>query len=194
MSHTTSQTWLSEETREFEAWAKIRDAMVHVSPKSPFTPKSFEEWIDHRLKRTEEDHGRLASQITTRRTSDNGGSSQVLGGKELWDGLALVLAQETIWVPLIRYPTGRRRAPWPSYEELKHEGDDRNKSGYSRFPPLPRDPGNETVNWKQRAPLKQCQLDEVGRPVLATGDDPSQYLESEMLQLLGESLLVELGM
>ncbi|KAK2779753.1 hypothetical protein FQN53_001313 [Emmonsiellopsis sp. PD_33] len=205
MSHTTSQTWLSDEAREFEAWVKIRDAMLHVSPKSPFTPKTFEDWIEHRIKRTEEDHGRLASQITTRRTSNDGGSKkrkrevvvpvgQVLGGKELWDGLALVLADESIWVPLIRYPTGRRRAPWPSYEELKHEGDDRNKSGYSRFPPLPRDPGNETVNWKQRAPLKQCQLDEVGRPVLAAGGVHDEYLESEMLQLLNESLLVELGM
>ncbi|OJD14506.1 hypothetical protein AJ78_05156 [Emergomyces pasteurianus Ep9510] len=198
MSHTASQTWLSNKTKEFEAWGRVRDMMEYVAPKSPFTPKSFEEWIAHRLAWMEEERGRLVSQAITRRVMGSGRSEQnpvslVLGGKELPDGLALILARETIWIPHKGDPSVRNSAPWPSYEELKHEGDDRSKSGYSRFPPLPRRCSNATVNWKQRVPVKQCLFDEVGRPVWEGVSIHTQDLESEMLRFVDSSLLEELG-
>ncbi|EEH20873.1 hypothetical protein PABG_03104 [Paracoccidioides brasiliensis Pb03] len=199
MSYTASQTWLSHETKEFEAWVKVRDSMVRIAPKSPFTPKSFVEWIAHRLARMEEERSRILKQAKTKRTSERGSTEKtfvnpVFGGKELSDGLALVLLRETIWVPLGQYPVTHNIAPWPSHEELKHEGDDRNKSGYSRFPPLPRGPGNETVNWKQRPPLTQCSFDEVGRPRPGVESYKTQYLQSEMVEWIGNALLAELDM
>ncbi|PGH36838.1 hypothetical protein GX50_00295 [[Emmonsia] crescens] len=198
MSHTASQTWVSKKTKEREAWGRVRNMMVYVAPKSPFTPRTFRGWIAHRLAWMEEERGRIVSQAITRRANENGWSEQapvgpVLGGKKLPDGLALVLARETIWVRRRGYPSVRKLAPWPSYEELKHEGDDRSKSGYSRFPPLPRGRGNETVNWKQRAPVKQRRFDEVGRPVLEVRSVHTQYLESEMLKFVDSALLAELG-
>ncbi|OAX83250.1 hypothetical protein ACJ72_02395 [Emergomyces africanus] len=199
MSHTASQTWLSNKTKEFEAWVRVRDMMEYVAPNSPFTPKTFEEWIAHRLAWMEEERGQLISQAITKRMMANGRGEQVpvtpvLGGKELPDGRGLVLARETIWVSQRDYPTVRNWAPWPSYEELKHEGDDRSKSGYSRFPPLPRGRGNDTVNWKQRAPVKQYRFDEVGRPVWELGSIHTQYPESEMHRFVESSLLAELGL
>ncbi|KLJ09257.1 hypothetical protein EMPG_15320 [Blastomyces silverae] len=197
MSHTASQTWLSNETREFEAWARVRNMMVYVAPKSPFTPRTFGAWIAHRLAWMEEEHSRLFRQAL-RRAIESGRCEPVqvgpvFGGKKLPDGLALVLARETIWVPREGYPSVRDLAPWPSYEELKHEGDDRSKSGYCRFPPLPRGRGNETVNWKQRAPVKQYRFDQVGQPELGAGSVRLQYLEGEILTLVGNALLAELG-
>ncbi|EGC43254.1 conserved hypothetical protein [Histoplasma capsulatum var. duboisii H88] len=198
MSHTASHTWLSNETREFEAWARVRDMMVYVAPKSPFTPRTFGAWISHRLAWMEEERGRIFRQAMARQAIEKGWREQVqvgpvLGGKKLPDGLALVLARETIWAPRRGYPSVHSFVPWPSYEELKHEGDDRNKSGYSRFPPLPRGRGNETVNWKQRAPIKQYRFDEVGRPMLETTSVRIQDLEGEILRLVGGALLAELG-
>ncbi|KAL2372791.1 hypothetical protein BDBG_03525 [Blastomyces gilchristii SLH14081] len=197
MSHTASQTWLSTETREFEAWVRVRNTMMYVAPKSPFTPRTFGAWISHRLAWMEEKHSRLLCQAL-RRAIERGRCEPVqvgpvLGGKKLPDGLALVLARETIWVPRRAYPSIRDLAPWPSYEEFKHEGDDRSKSGYCRFPPLPRGHGNETVNWKQRMPVKQHRFDEVGRPALGAGSVRLQYLEGEILRLVGNPLLAELG-
>ncbi|PGG98628.1 hypothetical protein GX51_06713 [Blastomyces parvus] len=198
MSHTVSQTWLSNETREFEAWVRVRNMMVYVAPKSPFTPRTFGAWIAHRLAWMEEERTRLFSQALRKRVMERGlcepaQVDPVLGGKKLPDGLALVLARETIWVPRRGYSSVGDLAPWPSYEELKHEGDDRSRSGYCRFPPLPRGRGNETVNWKQRAPVKQYRFDEVGRPVLGEGSVRLQYLEGEILRLVGNALLAELG-
>ncbi|PGG96772.1 hypothetical protein AJ79_09455 [Helicocarpus griseus UAMH5409] len=201
MSYSASRIWVSREKKEIEAWFKIQKPLQHVAPRSPFVPKTFEDWVAHKATWMGELANR-GNKVVARRAAEIAGRVRrapvglALGGKKLPDGLALVLARGTIWVPLQKggHPGGQKLAPWPSYEELKHEGDDRSKSGYSRFPPLPRDPGNETVNWKQRAPTKQCPFDEVGRPVLAVDGDHEAYLESEMLPLVGSDLLSELGL
>ncbi|PGH27273.1 hypothetical protein AJ80_00983 [Polytolypa hystricis UAMH7299] len=197
MSHTASKTWVSKETKEYEAWTKVRDSVVHISPLSPYIPKSFGEWIALKIAQKEAICSRIARRIATRNeTRDHAAViavSPALGVKELSDNLSLVLARETIWVPVERYPADRLLAAWPTIDELKHEGDDRSKSGYSRFPPLPRDPGNETVNWKQRSPLAQRPFDDVGRPIIADGGVPPNYPEQEMLRLVGDGLLADLN-
>lgn len=191
MSHTASKTWISDETREFEAWVKIRDSMSRISPKSPFVPKTFKEWLAYQVSKREEERQRIVRKIISKQANPKRKGRVVnpaMGGRLFDDQLALVLAKDTIWRPLQDRGRGRPRAPWPTHDEFKHEGDDRNKSGYSRFPPLPREPGNETVNWKQRKPLKQTEFDEVGRPAVGSDEEKTGHLDGSALELLGVSL------
>lgn len=153
MSHTFSKTWVSEETKEYEIWARIRDEMARICPHSPFVPKMFKEWLRHRVAIKEYDSTEIMQRIIYKTKKDGAivPMDTVLGGRKFDDRRTLVLARESIWrVPAEEIRPGLVLAPWPTHEEYKHEGDDRNKSGYSRPPPLPRGPGNETVNGNVR--------------------------------------------
>jgi hypothetical protein len=195
MAHTASKTWVSESTKEYEAFVKVRDSLAHIAPKSPFVPRTFAGWIAHRIEVKEEEYNDITSKIALREATRNksipGSLRPVLKEKEFGDHRVPVLAMESIWISSEASRPGRPQAPWPSYEELKHEGDDRSRSGYSRFPPLPRDPGNITVNWKQRSPLRQFRFDEVGRPNMAV-DSPSNQSDDTTLYLIGQALFSEL--
>ncbi len=85
------------------------------------------------------------------------------------------------------------RDSWESKLErmVREEGDERHTSQFGRYLALPRNPGNETVTYKQRSPVKQHHLDrvwEIPRP-----DDLGEWHEEEVMEdLLGESLLREL--
>jgi hypothetical protein len=52
-------------------------------------------------------------------------------------------------------------APWPAREEFKEEGDERHTSGFGRFMPIPRVPGNTTVAYKFKTYVKPYPLDYV---------------------------------
>jgi hypothetical protein len=74
---------------------------------------------------------------------------------------------------------------------MEFEGDERVTSGYSRFPPLPRVPGNETVNWKCKAQIAAYPFDKVW--TLSTAHDLEAIAEDErMTELLGNDLLNEI--
>lgn len=186
---------MSESTKEYEAFVKVRDSMTYIAPNSPFVPPTFADWIAHRIEVKEEEYKDIASKIALREATRNKSAQfplrPILKGREFEDHRALVLAMESIWISSLAPRPGRPQAPWPSYEELKHEGDDRSRSGYSRFPPLPRDPGNITVNWKQRSPLRQFRFDEVGRPSMPF-DGSSYQHEGGTLYLIGQALFSEL--
>ncbi|KAL1958137.1 hypothetical protein VTO42DRAFT_4992 [Malbranchea cinnamomea] len=197
VSHTASKTWLSEQTREYETWVKIREALARISPSSPFTPKTFAEWIAHRLARMEEEKRRMLAKIAekeSRKKMPTVTVRRVFWGKILSDHLGLVLARESIWTAFSKPAPGRRLALWPTYEEFRHEGDDRSKSGYSRFLPLPRDPGNETVNWKQRRPLTPYLFDHIEHSPLRARSDSIEDLDlaEQETDYVGESLLKSL--
>lgn len=195
MSHTASKTWVSDETKEHEAFVKARDSMSHVVPRSPFVPWTFADWVAHRLATKEDAHRGAIRQIEARQSKVKPSKKipldPAMGGKIFDDNLACVLARESIWTNSESPVPGRPSAPWPIYEELKHEGDDRNRSGFSRFPPLPRGPGNETVNWKQRSPLSQFLFDETGKPTMA-GEEAPLETDDQMLVLIGSEILTEL--
>jgi hypothetical protein len=54
-------------------------------------------------------------------------------------------------------------APWPSFAELKWEGDDRAKTSVGRFLPLPREMGAPGITWAQLQVVEQYELDQVAR-------------------------------
>jgi len=195
MSYTASKTWVSDEAKEYDLFAKIRDNMPYIAPSSPFTPRTWAEWISHRLRMKEEAHREAVRRLEIKEAQKKMQTKEAihspLWGKEIQDYLSCVLSRESIWIPSTDSRPGRPQAPWPTYDELKHEGYHRNKSGYSRFPPLPRVPGNPTVNWKQRSPLAQFPFDEVGRPTL-TGEELPPETDDMMMSLVGKELLEEL--
>ena len=162
------------------------------SPAFSIHAKSFGDWIAHKLARKEAERHRAEKQIAQRESEIETTPVPVrlcFGGKKFEaDNVGPVLGRETIWRPSTAPIPGLPQAPWPSHEEFKHEGDDRSKSNYSRFPPLPRDPGNETVNWKQRRPLMQRTFDQVGVPTMTANASTSEQIGEEANEYLNESL------
>ena len=73
-------------------------------------------------------------------------------------------AEETFWSIWMKPTKYRPRANWPCQAEMKEEGDERNTSGFGRFPALPRVHGNETVNYKHRSIMPASRLDTVWPP------------------------------
>jgi hypothetical protein len=196
MSHTASKTWVSDETKEHEIFVRVRDSMSHLVPRSPFVPRTFMDWLAHRLATKEDVHKDYIRRIELKQVKAKINNKvplgAPLGGRKFDDHLTCVLARESIWTTAKTPSPGRPLAPWPTYEELKHEGDDRNKSGFCRFPPLPRDPGNSTVNWKQRSPLNQFLFDETGKPAMG-GEEVPLRTEAQMVGFIGKELLDELA-
>lgn len=99
-------------------------------------------------------------------------------------------------------------ADWPSTQEYKAEGDGRipNDPKYNRFLPVPRKPGNETVNFQQLKFLDQHGFDMVHcgsskkKPTeedvffleFEIGMDDGFWSEESATHFLGENLVAEL--
>lgn len=180
--------------RELDHWAEVCQKIPLIAKDSPFVPLSFEEWLRHRIGWMEDSIRMMKRKIDlwySSRQTRNISVRPVLANEPLHDSFSLVLAQESIWIPIERYPIGSVHAPWPTFSELRHEGDDRNKSGYSRFPPLPRAPGNKTVNWRGRPLLKQFAFDKVGHPGLRGYKNSGDYMTT--IGYIEDSLLREIA-
>ena len=196
MSHTASKTWCSEHAKEYESFAKARCNYSYVAPRSPVVPRTWPEWIKHRLFIQEQAQAqelrRLA--IKTLVTSIQETEEDHLppfADKTFEDHLSSVLARESIWLPSYTSPPDKQQAPWPTREELKHEANQRSTSGFYGFLPLPRAPENHTVSWKQCTPIAPFKFDEVG----CLGAEEEDYIpetDETMLSLVGEYLLREL--
>lgn len=93
-------------------------------------------------------------------------------------------------------------AGWPCAQELKYEGDDRVATDvkHGRFLPVPRRPGNDTVNWQQLSFLEQHPFDLVfcggnrkkhsEEEVFWSAHDVSfvvPLVESDFVEVLGET-------
>ncbi len=116
------------------------------------------------------------------------GIGPAFGGKIFDWSRGAVLSQKTIWSVWYQPPEDYPSAPWPSMEEMKEEGDERNTSGYKRFPALPRVPGNETVVWKQKAMIDPYPLDQVWE--LPTAESiKTPCVDETASELLGHDLL-----
>lgn len=189
VSHTASKTWISDQTKERDAIARLRENCVRIAPRSPFVPASWQGWLKHRLWTKEEAHKKECERLRTKemQTVNRQQVDLPLDGKMFDDFRSPVLARESIWLPHSNPVPGRPQALWPTNDELKYEGSYRNMSGYNRFHPLPRVPGNETAHWRQRAPLAQLPFDQVGFQNLS--QETTADVDEQMISLVGEDLL-----
>lgn len=189
-----SLTWVSDDTRERDNFRRMRLNIAHIAPNSPFVPADIKGWLMHRVEAMRDNIEKMDRAITLRRTEQaslckvNIGTA--LDGRQFGDFRSTILAQTTIWRPDEVNNPSRPQAPWPDSSERKHEGYQRVRSGYSRFPPLPRVPGNPTVNWKQRSPIAAYEFDQFGRPVIL--QDATMENDPNMESRIGESLLREI--
>ncbi|RHZ72195.1 hypothetical protein CDV55_106889 [Aspergillus turcosus] len=195
MSYTSSKTWMSDMIQEFGRFVRISKESVFITPESPNVPQGYFEWLEHRvfiIQRAQEAVSRRRTLRASQPANQAKTSIQPFGGKTFKDSRSSVLAMETIWLPSTSLPTERPVAPWPCSDELTSEGTLRGMSGYSRFPPLPRVPGNETVNWRKRAPIMPYPFDTFGRRSLGhIAGAPDT--EDEMAFFVGQALLEEIN-
>lgn len=194
VSYINSRTWVSPRIREKDEWKRINDGFhalnLNHPDHSPYTPKTFEEYLQHKYDflndRKQEIQDRYLAAAGFERCME-----PPIGGRSFDDGRATVLGMETIWCPWDEPNAYHAQPPWPSKEEMREEGDERHTSQFGRYLALPRNPGNATVTYKQRSPVKQHHLDrvwEIPRP-----DDLGESHEEEVMEeLVGESLLREL--
>lgn len=193
MSHTASKTWVSDQTQERERYHKFINSKHLVAPGSPFVPDTFEKWVEHRLGMKMAGQKTMEEKIKTKERNNRRESRAklipVLNGKRWKNNLGAVAAFETVFVPWYEDTDERAQPPWPSYEEFKHEGDDRERSKYRRQLPLARKPGNETVNWKQRQMQEPYSFDATVDRRSPQALQEVQFTERMASVHIGESLL-----
>jgi hypothetical protein len=196
MSYTSSKTWVAPKMAEQEKFDIARNNLEKMEfiPRSPFVPKTMDEWLAHRIAFAEdakqEELKRLSDKQAASGPTSMGGKVRVvppLVGKRFRDNRSTVLALQSTWTPWYEPTEKHPQAPWPSPEEMKEEGDERNTSGFGRFPPLPRVPGNETVVWKQKNMIVPHPFDGVWRLPKIETDQPT-YDEAVMKELIGNEL------
>ena len=134
--------------------------------RSPFVPKNMSEWLAHRVAFAEDAKLEELKKLSDRQAASGSCKERVrilpaFGGKQFHDNRSSVLSLPSIWTPTYQPSKEHPQAPWPSAEEMKEEGDERNTSGFGRFPALPRVPGNETVVWKQKNVIEAFPFDKV---------------------------------
>ena len=181
MTHTNSKTWISPEMVELERWEVVKKNLERMRfDRSPYVPMNFADWLEHRAAYAAIVAMEEKRRLTQREALDavGFGPSQyrvtpTFGGKVFNDNRSATLAQKTIWAPWYEPTEDRQLAPWPARDELKEEGDERHTSGFGRFLPIPRVPGNETVVWKQKAFVPTSPMDQVS-PVPTCWWSPDQ--------------------
>ncbi|KAI9795858.1 MAG: hypothetical protein M1825_001072 [Sarcosagium campestre] len=175
-SHTFSLTWLSPNEREFQNFTNTRQRLARFAPQSEFVPQTFQDWLDHRIRSANDESNAGARRLANLRAQQ--GRPVVMGafGNKTFTGnRGWTLSEETIWCP--GQSTGRKVANWPSLQEMKWEGDDRARTNVRRFPPIPREPGNETVAWHQLQALRPYSFDEVRK--VPTREDTMSNAEDD---------------
>lgn len=163
------RTWVSPVIAEYERWQVVKNNLksMELIPRSPFVPRTFSEWLTHRQEMKEINIKGLKRKIKDREAIAALGQDQehvkkAFAGKDFKkDGNSGVLALKTVWTPWNNSKLDRPQAPWPCQQEMREEGDERNTSGFGRFPALPRAAANETVNYKHRAVIPATPLDSV---------------------------------
>jgi hypothetical protein len=207
-AHSQSKTWKSGDTKEKDQFARLSTLLHHFVPESPFVPRNYAVWVQHRTSMNEMEMDNMKRNIAIKQSrntvADKIALKPVLHGKTFNDNRSTVLSNETIWAPW-SLPTDKHpEALWPDRTEFQYEGDDRAKSAVGRFLPLPRKPGNETVNWKAREQLQPYRpLDHVGMfkedgtPDIdlrqsCDGLHQGREYEGMVAMLLGEELISEL--
>lgn len=139
--------------------------MDRLFPQSPFVPWEMSDWLVHRQEMVQAQGRQLQRALERKETQkklEKSGLNPLMKpfqGHEFKGNYSAVLCQQTIFCP--NWHLKKERAPWPSIQELKWEGDDRASTKVGRFLPLPRQPDNPTVAWHHLRVLKQFYFDQV---------------------------------
>ncbi|KAL8687682.1 MAG: hypothetical protein Q9218_006215 [Villophora microphyllina] len=199
-SYTNSRTWVSPRIREKDEWKRLNDGIHSMNlnhpDHSPFVPKSFDSFLQHKADFLSDQKKEVQARYLNTPVSSPNRPTPALQGtafldRSFMDGRGAVLSAETIWCPWDEPTVKHPRAPWPNREEMREEGDERHTSQFGRFLALPRNPGNETVTYKQKSPVKQHFLDRVWD--VPDPEDVGELIEEgELEELLGDDLLREL--
>ncbi|KAI9741165.1 MAG: hypothetical protein M1834_002878 [Cirrosporium novae-zelandiae] len=198
MSHTSSKTWVSPEAKEREIFNRMGENLDRVMPNSPFVPKTWAEWVRHRLEMQELGGEQIKHKIKLRQEAKKIEYKEKIklafGGKLSSDGKTAVISMPSIWTRDYGTPVyrGSLVAPWPSRKELEYEGESRGAK-FGRFPPLPREPApNETVPWEKLRKLRIMEFDQVWQVPRLDQGLAVAVEENRVRELLGESLLDEI--
>ncbi len=190
VTHSNSRTWNKDINAERRKWIQLEKNMKMMrfirspqsdpySPRkdkfSPFVPTTFYDYLGHRAA-VEAENARRAAFLEEQRNLDKKRKSKgqpkiesIFESRKPTDGenavvslpKSAVVSRPTIWSNW--YVPTESEAPWPSPEEFRVEGNERNGSHFRRFLPLLRVPGNNSVAWQQRSQLKTSDFDEVHR-------------------------------
>lgn len=177
--------------------------------KSSVVPKTLKDWLAHQRGRADVKKEREQRKLNDMKASLHDPRLPTHGRpvkiRSAFQGRAFehknygsVLVQPTVWASMYEPPAKRLDPLWPCAEEMKEEGDERNTSGYRRFPALPRVPGNNTVQYKLKAIQTFLPFDAVWelptkKSVEATNEKYSVEDTEKMEEYLGKSLLDALG-
>ncbi|KAH3064125.1 hypothetical protein KXW16_008014 [Aspergillus fumigatus] len=195
MSYISSKTWIEDIIMEVEIAERFSKDSLIIAPESPNVPQSYCKWSEHRVftnQRAQESEPQRRTRRVPQQSRQAKTSIQPFCGKTFKDARSSVLAMETVWLPSTSFHLERPLAPWPCSNELTSDITVRSMSGYSRFPLLPRVPGNETVHWRERVPIKPYPFDTFGAHSLGrTAGVPDT--EDEMAFFVGQALLEEIN-
>ncbi|KAK6428743.1 hypothetical protein LTR95_015112 [Oleoguttula sp. CCFEE 5521] len=169
LTYGNSRKWINPAVLDKKKDTSLASAKIKICRNSPFFPSTAQELIRHQ---TEYAALLAADKLAKLRlaisppiirlpfsgilTKDSARSLEALPSTH-----SLVLGIRTLFTPAFT-STSQPLAPWPSRSELKYEGDDRVATDalHRRFLPLPRMPGNETVNWQHRNVVPQFAFEE----------------------------------
>ncbi|KAF2190894.1 hypothetical protein K469DRAFT_736593 [Zopfia rhizophila CBS 207.26] len=200
MLPTTTAT--SPENREHNQYLLIRNSMRRLFPLSDVARWTYAEYIQHRKDILKDEQDRLAAKLAQKEKEATLNLQPIMPAfrdkkiPEFYGPLlygasrGAVLCEPTIWCQ--GWEQGKEEiAPWPTWQEMKWEGDDRAKTHVGRFLPLPREPGPEGLHWQQLSRLPQYPFDEVARiPTLEDTHLPVDEVDFEAgAELIGMALL-----
>lgn len=205
-SHTNSRVWTSNLVVEKERWQRVEDSLGRMNLlRSSVVPKTLKDWLAHQRGRAdakkEREQRKLDDMNRTLRDPRLPPPSRHVKIGPAFRGRAFehknyssVLVFPSVWARAYEPPAERPDPLWPCAEEMKEEGDERNTSGFRRFPGLPRVPANDTVQYKLKALQPFLPFDTIWElptknSVEAANEKYSPEETEKMEAYLGRSLL-----
>ena len=163
--HANSRKWQSKPQSEYDEYRVVRNAMQRIFPRSEVSKYSHNDYLKHKqdflADRAAEMKERLALK-EEEKDLELPPLAKPFNGKLPTNNVGPVMGYKTIWCPT--WKQGKEEiSPWPSYAEMKWEGDDRAKTNVARHLALPREEGIPSIHWQNIPVVKQYPLDKVHR-------------------------------
>lgn len=206
VSHTNSRVWSSNLAVEKERWQRVEESLGRMNLlRSSVVPKTLKDWLGHQRDRADAKKHReqrklddINPALRDPRLPPPGRPVKIRppfrGRVFEHKNYSSVLVFPSVWARAYEPPPERPDPLWPCVEEMKEEGDERNTSGFRRFPGLPRVPANDTVQYKLKPIQPFLPFDTVWElptkeRVEAANEEFSPEENEKMEGYLGSSLL-----